>query len=73
MRRKYKKNLKVEYKYEDTPESERILEEVYDKLFNEIIQKQKQLRKYYASDEYKKEYKHLCKMKSILVDFLPIP
>ncbi len=72
MKKKYKKNIELEYQYIDTPESEQVLEEVFSKMFSHIIQEQKKLRAYFKSDSYKKDYEHLCKKKSILVDYLSI-
>lgn len=72
MRKKYKKNIELEYKYVDTPDTEQILEAVYDKLFAQIIQEQKKLRAYFKSEQFRKDYKYLLKKKSILADFLSI-
>lgn len=71
--KKYKKNITLDYRYVDTPESEQALQEVFSKIFSKIIQDQKKLRAYFSSDLYKKEYEYLSKKKSSLVDFLPIP
>ena len=73
MKKKYKKDITLEYKYEDSPESEKALEELFDKLFSKIIQGRKKMNAYYKSDLYKKDYEYLSKRKSILTDFLPIP
>lgn len=72
MKKKYKKDVTVSYQYEDSPESELALEQVFDKIFSHIIQEQKKLRTYFSSDEFKRDYKYLCKEKSILADFLSI-
>ncbi|GEM_PF-5232523 len=70
MKRKYKKNITIEYRYQEATESEQVLEEVFNKIFSGIIQKQKQLREYFRSSEYKTLYTHLYKSKSPLIDFL---
>lgn len=72
-KRKYNKPINLEYKYENTLESEQVLEKVFDRIFSDIIQDRKKLIAYYNSDDYKKEYEYLVSKKSILVDFLPIP
>ncbi len=71
-KRKYNKNITLEYQYLDSPESEAALERVFDKVFAGLIQKQKRLREYLASEDYKKLYKHLKKKRSILADFMSI-
>jgi len=72
-KKKYNKSITLDYQYVDSPESEQVLGEVYSKLFSKIIQDQKKLREYFSSDLYKKEYEHLSKRKSSLVDFLQMP
>jgi len=72
MKKKYKKEITLEYKYDDSPESEKALEEMFDKIFSHVIQERKKLIAYFNSDTYKKDYEYLCKKKSILVDFLSI-
>ena len=72
MKKKYKKDVTITYQYADTPESEQVLEQTFDKIFSNLIQKQKQLREYFNSNDYKTVYKQLCKKRSILVDYLSI-
>lgn len=72
MKKKYKKEVTITYKYADTPESEQVLECTFDKIFSQMIQKQKKLREYFGSDAFKEVYKKLNKRKSILVDYLSI-
>lgn len=72
-KKKYNKSINLEYQYVDTPESEQILEKVFDKLFSDLIRDRKKLIAYYSSDDYKREYEYLVSKNSILVDFLPIP
>ena len=70
MKKHYKKDVAITYQYANTPESEQVLEQAFDKIFSQIIQKQKQLREYFSSDEYKRVYGYLCKRRSILADYL---
>ena len=70
MKKKYKKDVTISYQYAKTPESEKVLEQVFDKIFSQMIQKQKKLREYFSSDAFKEEYKRMQKRKSILVDYL---
>jgi len=72
MAKKYNKSVKIRYEYVNSPDSEKVLEEVFDKIFSQIIQKQKQLREYFNSDAFREDYKRLCKRKSILVDYLSV-
>ena len=72
MVKKYKKDVTITYQFANTPESEQIVEQVFDKIFSHIIQKQKKLKNFFRSDEYKEVYRQLCKRKSILVDYLSI-
>lgn len=71
-KRNYKKDIALEYQYLDSPESEIVLEQVFDKVFANLIQKQKRLREYFTSEVYKRNYEILCKRKSILVDYLSV-
>lgn len=71
-KKKYNKSINLEYKYEDTPESEAALEKVFDKLFSDLIQERKKLVAYFSSEGFKKEYKQLLKKKSVLADYLSI-
>ncbi len=73
MKKKYRKDITLDYKYTESSESEQIVEEVFSRLFSKIIQDQKKLREYFSSDLYKKEHEYLSKKKSSLVEFLPIP
>jgi len=70
MKRKYKKDITIEYQYQDSPESEAALGEAFDSIFTNMIQGQKRLKEYFNSDEYKKFYDELCKRKSLLAEFL---
>ena len=70
MARKYKKDITLKYHYANASESEQVLEQVFDKIFSQMIQKQKKLRAYFSSDAFKEDYKRLRKRKSILVDYL---
>jgi spore coat protein CotF len=72
MKKKYKKDVTISYQYANTPESEQVLEQVFDKIFSHIIQRQKQLKEYFNSDAFKEDYTRLQKRKSILVDYLSI-
>lgn len=72
MKKRYKKDITITYQFVNTPESEQVLEQVFDKIFSDIIQKQKKLREYFNSDAFKEVYKRLSKRKSILVDYLSI-
>ena len=72
MKKKYKKDVTITYQYADTPESEQVLEQAFDKIFSQIIQRQKQLKEYFNSDAFREDYKRLCKRKSILVDYLSV-
>ena len=72
MAKKYKKDITVTYRYAKTPESEQVLEQVFDKIFSHIIQRQKQLKEYFNSNAFKEDYKRLQKRKSILVDSLSV-
>lgn len=70
MKRQYRKDITIDYRYQDSQESEQALDMVFDKIFSGIIQKQKQLREYFKSEDYKNLYAHLYKTKSLLLDFL---
>ena len=59
MARKYKKDITLKYHYANASESEQVLEQVFDKIFSQMIQKQKKLREYFSSDAFKEEYKKL--------------
>lgn len=72
MAKKYNKSVKVRYEYVNLPDSEKVVDRMYDSIFSQIIQRQKQLKNFFRSDEYKEIYKQLCKRKSILVDYLSI-
>lgn len=71
-KRKYNKSINLEYHYENLPDSEQALGKVFDKLFSDLIQDRKKLISYFNSDDFKKEYKYLCKKKSVLADYLSI-
>lgn len=71
-KRKYNKSIKLDYQYVNTPESEKMLEEVFSRIFSHIIQEQKQLRAYFKSEKFKSDYGYLLKKKSNLADFLSI-
>ncbi|KKR50059.1 MAG: hypothetical protein UT84_C0015G0007 [Candidatus Curtissbacteria bacterium GW2011_GWA1_40_16] len=71
MKRKYKKDVTIEYHYQDAPESEIALEEAFDSIFTGMIQGQKKLKAYFKSDEYRRIYQNLSEQKSLLAEFLP--
>lgn len=69
-RGEYKKHIDIDYRYEPSIESEKVLEGVFDSIFSKLIQGQKELRRYFKSDDFKKIKRQLIKRKSILVDYL---
>ena len=71
-KKKYNKAITLEYQYQDNPESEQLVEEVFSKIFSHLIQEKKKLIAYFNSDSFKCDYACLKKKKSILVDFLSI-
>lgn len=72
MSKRYNKSVSLEYQHIDSDESQKVVDEMFNKLFTDMIQKRKQLIRYFASEEFKNEYKLLRKKKSLLVDFLSV-
>lgn len=68
--KRYKKHIDLDYRYNQSFDSEKILEQVFDSIFSKLIQGQKELRRYFNSDDFKHLHKHLVKERSVLVDYL---
>lgn len=68
--RKYNKDIEIDYRYENSKESQEALDKTYELLFSELIADAKKLKRFYASDEFKKLKTRLKKERSILYDYI---
>lgn len=68
--KKYKNDIDLEYRFDDLAENQEILDMVYDELFSQLIADLKKLKRFFASDEFKRTQSKLKKDKSVLYDFI---